>query len=77
MSVTVVDNDIVKARRFQSMHGTDACWNCDSDYGQHNNGYCPSMDEDFASTPHPSAYYRTDDDDNPFDYVEPGLGRIE
>jgi hypothetical protein len=20
---------------FQSMHGTDACWHCDSDYGQH------------------------------------------
>lgn len=20
---------------FQSMHGTDACWYCDSDYGQH------------------------------------------
>lgn len=57
MSVTVVDDNIVQPRRFKSMHGTDACWNCDSDYGQHQEGYCPNMDEDFANTPHPRAYY--------------------
>lgn len=57
MSITVVDDDIVQARRFKSMHGTDSCWNCDSDYGLHNDGYCPDMDEDFASCPHPSAHY--------------------
>lgn len=58
MSVTVVDDDIVQARgRFRSMHGTDACWNCDSDYGQHYDGSCPDMDEDFANCPHPSAHY--------------------
>lgn len=60
MSVTIVDDDIVQPRRFQSMCGTDSCWNCDSDYGQHDEGYCPGMD----------------DDDHPFDGVEPGLGRV-
>lgn len=24
------------AHRFQSMHGTDSCWHCDSDSGLHN-----------------------------------------
>lgn len=62
MSVTVVDDDIVRARRFQSMHGTDACWNCDSDYTQHHDGYCPDMDEDFANCPHASAHYGLNDD---------------
>jgi hypothetical protein len=57
MSVTVVDNDIVQPRRFRSMHGTDARWNCDSDHAVHLNDYCPDMDEDSANCPHPSAHY--------------------
>lgn len=62
MSVTVVDDDVVRARRFRSMHGTDACWNCDSDYTLHDDkGYCPTYDEDVASAPHPSAYYSRED----------------
>jgi hypothetical protein len=25
----------VRKHEFQSMHGTDTCWHCDTDYGQH------------------------------------------
>jgi hypothetical protein len=32
-----VNETDVKApvHKFQSMHGTNACWHCDTDYGQH------------------------------------------
>lgn len=36
----------------------------------------PEADFDYGSAPHPSAHYRNNDD-HPFDGVEPGLGRIE
>lgn len=53
---------IVQSHEFRSMHGTDNCWNCDSDYGLHPEGYCPSADEDYANAPHPGAYYRRDEE---------------
>lgn len=40
------DGEIVAAlqepHKFQSMHGIDACWHCDSDYGQHDKPPAPT-----------------------------------
>lgn len=52
------------------------CYDCQQTHVAVESQAESETDFDYNSAPHPSAHYRIDDD-NPFDGVEPGLGRID